>query len=76
MKDKGYVWVMTSTDSVYFFYKKSREGSFLAEMLKTFKGVLVSDFYTAYDVANVPQQRCLIHLMRDMNDDLLKNSTS
>jgi hypothetical protein len=74
MKDKGYVWVMTSTDSVYFFYKKSREGSFLAEMLKTFKGVLVSDFYTAYDVVNVPQQRCLIHLMRDMNDDLLKNS--
>jgi hypothetical protein len=74
MKAKGYVWVITSTDSVYSFYKKSRKGSFLAEMLKTFKGVLVSDFYTAYDVVNVPQQRCLIHLMRDMNDDLLKNS--
>src|SRR5215469_17059722 len=37
------------------------------------KGVLVSDFYTAYDALDMPQQRCLIHLMRDMNDDLLKH---
>jgi predicted RecB family nuclease len=73
MKEKGYVWVITSTDSVYFFYKKSREGSFLRDMLKKFRGVLVSDFYTAYDSFDIPQQRCLIHLMRDMNDDLLKN---
>jgi hypothetical protein len=50
-----------------------REGSFLRDMLKNFRGVLVSDFYTAYDSFDIPQQRCLIHLMRDMNDDLLKN---
>jgi predicted RecB family nuclease len=73
MKEKGYVWVITSADSVYFFYRESREGSFLGEMLRTFRGVLVSDFYTAYDSFDIPQQRCLIHLMRDMNDDLLKN---
>jgi predicted RecB family nuclease len=73
MKEKGYVWVITSADSVYFFYRKSREGSFLGDMLKQFRGVLVSDFYTAYDSFDIPQQRCLIHLMRDMNDDLLKN---
>jgi hypothetical protein len=72
-KEKGYVWVITGTDSVYFFYRKSREGSFLGDMLKKFRGVLVSDFYTAYDSFDIPQQRCLIHLMRDMNDDLLKN---
>ncbi len=73
MKEKGYVWVMASTDSVYFFYRKSREGSFLGDMLKNFRGVMISDFYTAYDSFGIPQQRCLIHLMRDMNDDLLKN---
>jgi predicted RecB family nuclease len=72
-KDKGYVWVLASTESVYFFYRTSREGSFLADMLQRFKGVLVSDFYTAYDALDMPQQRCLIHLMRDMNDDLLKH---
>ena len=73
LKDKGYVWVLASPDAAYFFYRESREGAFLAEMLKSFKGVLVSDFYTAYDLINTPQQRCLIHLMRDMNEDLLKN---
>ena len=72
-KDKGYVWVLASTEAVYCFYRTSREGSFLADMLQRFKGVLVSDFYTAYDALDMPQQRCLIHVMRDMNDDLLKH---
>ncbi len=41
--------------------------------MKDFKGVLVSDFYSAYDSMDCPQQKCLIHLMRDLNDDMLKN---
>lgn len=36
-----------------------------------FKGVLVSDFYTAYNSINCPQQKCLIHLIRDLNDEIL-----
>jgi hypothetical protein len=42
-------------------------------MLSEFSGVLVSDFYTAYDSIDCAQQKCLIHLIRDLNDDLLKN---
>jgi hypothetical protein len=42
-------------------------------MLKDFKGVLVSDFYAAYDSIRCPQQKCLIHLIRDLNDDVLKH---
>ena len=72
-KDKGYVWVLASTNSVYFFHRQSREGAFLADMLRNFKGVLVSDFFTAYDSLDLPQQRCLVHLMRDFNEDLLKH---
>jgi hypothetical protein len=45
----------------------------LQEMLKDFRGVLVSDFYTAYDAMNCAQQKCLIHLIRDLNDDVLKH---
>jgi hypothetical protein len=33
----------------------------------------VSDFYAAYDSLDCPQQKCLIHLMRDMNQELLNN---
>jgi hypothetical protein len=42
-------------------------------MLRDFSGVLVSDFYAAYDAVECPQQKCLIHLIRDLNDDLLKH---
>ena len=67
---KGYVWVMTSMDKVYYFYKPSREGAFLKDMLGKFSGVLVSDFYTAYDSLKCEQQKCLVHLVRDIDDDL------
>jgi len=30
-------------------------------------------FYSAYDSMDCPQQKCLIHLMRDLNDDMLKS---
>ena len=42
-------------------------------MLKNFTGVLVSDFFSAYDSVDCSQQKCLIHLMRDLNDDVLKH---
>ena len=42
-------------------------------MLKNFSGILVTDFYAAYDAIECPQQKCLIHLIRDLNDELLKH---
>ena len=69
----GYVWVLASVDTAVYIFRHSREGEFLREMLKDFKGVLVSDFYSAYDGLNCLQQRCLIHLIRDMNRAILDN---
>ena len=54
-----------------FIHQLGKVTSF-RRLLKDFKGVLVSDFYTAYDAINCPQQKCLIHFIRDLNDDLLK----
>ena len=34
--------------------------------------MLVSDFYTGYDSITCSQQKCLVHLMRDINEDLCK----
>jgi predicted RecB family nuclease len=70
---KGYVWVFASLEDVVFLYRPTRQGEFLKKLLKDFKGVLVSDFYAAYDSIDCPQQKCLIHLLRDMNQDLLNN---
>ena len=72
-KVNGYVWVLTSMDMVYYFYKPSREAAFLRELLNPFNGVLVSDFYAGYDALPCQQQKCLVHLVRDIDDDLLRN---
>jgi predicted RecB family nuclease len=72
-KGKGYVWAFTNLEEVVFLYKPTREGDFVQELLKDYKGVLISDFYGAYDSIACTQQKCLIHLMRDFNHDLLDN---
>jgi predicted RecB family nuclease len=72
-KGKGYVWVLANMEEVVYLYKPSREGNFLHELLKGFTGVLITDFYSAYDSLPCEQQKCLVHLIRDMNHDLLSN---
>jgi predicted RecB family nuclease len=70
---RGYVWAFTNLEEVVYVYTPTREGTILGEMLKGFGGVLVSDFYSAYDSPKCEQQKCLIHLIRDVNDDLFHN---
>jgi hypothetical protein len=72
-KGKGYVWVLANMEEVVYLYKPSREGQFLYELLKDFTGVLVTDFFSAYDSLPCEQQKCLVHLIRDLNHDLLSN---
>jgi predicted RecB family nuclease len=68
----AYVWVFTNLEEVAFYFTETREGEVLQTLFGTFRGVLVSDFYTAYDSMKCPQQKCLIHLIRDLNEDFLK----
>jgi len=70
---KAYVWVFASMDSVYYMLRPNREAGFLHETLKGFGGVLISDFYPGYDSLPCKQQKCLVHLIRDLNGDFRKN---
>src|SRR5262249_11446408 len=72
-KGKGTVWALTNLEDVLYMYRSSREAGFLQELLRDFKGVLVSDFYSGYDSLPCEQQKCLVHLIRDINDDLKGN---
>jgi predicted RecB family nuclease len=72
-ESSGFVWILTSMEEVVYIYTESREGECIHALLNNFKGVLVSDFYAAYESINCPQQKCLIHLIRDINDDLYKH---
>jgi predicted RecB family nuclease len=68
-----YVWVLASLDEVAYYYSSTREADTIQRLLKDFTGVLVSDFYAAYDAINCPQQKCLIHFIRDLNGATLKH---
>lgn len=70
---KGYVWVFANPEVAVYIYSPSREGNIVRDALSEFRGVVVSDFYAAYDTLDCPQQKCLVHLVRDLNDDLAKN---
>jgi predicted RecB family nuclease len=65
-----YVWVFTDGKYCIFRLRESRESAVVQEFLNTYKGVLISDFYAAYDSIKCVQQKCWVHLIRELNDDL------
>ncbi|MDB5324369.1 MAG: transposase [Phycisphaerales bacterium] len=68
-----FVWVVTDGRDVIFKLTDTRETLLVRQILKDYKGVLVSDFYAGYDAVPCRQQKCLVHLIRDLNDDLWSN---
>src|SRR4051794_22582143 len=69
----GYVWILANMENAVYVYRPTRDCDWLHDLLINFKGVLVSDFYSGYDSLACEQQKCLVHLIRDMNHDLLSN---
>ncbi|HEY4034854.1 MAG TPA: TM0106 family RecB-like putative nuclease [Ktedonobacteraceae bacterium] len=67
-----YVWVFTDGSHVIFRLTETREATIVHELLADYQGILISDFYGGYDGLKCQQQKCLVHLIRDMNDDLWK----
>ena len=63
----GYIWTV-STPTVRFFTVCPESGGAVAERLvgRRRTGVVVSDFYAAYDRLDRPRQRCWAHLLRDL----------
>lgn len=63
----GYVWTF-STPRQRFFLRRGRNKEVVDEVLgEDFGGVLVSDFYAAYDHYPGLHQRCWPHLLRDIH---------
>jgi hypothetical protein len=67
-----YVWVFTDGRHVCFRMTETRESEIVHQVLSGYEGVLVSDFYPGYDSMPCKQQKCLVHLIRELNDDLWK----
>ena len=67
-----YIWIFANLTSVAYVYSETRDSAIVDEVLDGFRGVLVSNFYAVYDSVPCAKQKCLIHLMRDINEDLHK----
>ena len=72
----GYVWTF-STPTERHFVRRGRGKKVVDEVLgespgqagrRLFEGVLVSDFYAAYNHYPGLKQRCWVHLLRDINE--------
>ena len=65
----GYLWTLTNANHTLYHVDKSRSGKVIAGLLgEAFGGTLVSDFYAAYDQFKCPQQKCVVHLLRELRD--------
>ena len=63
----GYVWTF-STPGERYFLRRGRGGEVVDEALgESFEGILVSDFYAAYNHYPGLKQRCWVHLLRDIH---------
>jgi hypothetical protein len=66
----GYVWCLATDGEAairYYEYDRRRNREVVTRLLgDEFKGHLVSDFYSAYNVYDGPHQRCWVHLLRDL----------
>lgn len=65
----GYTWSFNTNDVHFVLYRKTRGQTVVEEVLgDTFEGVLVSDFYAAYNTYAGFHQRCWVHLLRDIHE--------
>ena len=64
----GYIWTFSTPTERYFVYG-GRDKEMVDQVLgDAFAGVLVSDFYAAYDHVRTTKQRCWAHLLRDAHE--------
>jgi transposase len=64
----GYVWTLSTPRSCVFHRDEHRSGEVIDTLLgEDFGGVLVTDFYAAYDHLPGVKQRCWAHLWRDID---------
>ncbi len=62
-----WLWCFTSPRATIFTIERSRAGPVVLEFIKEcFNGVFVSDFWYAYNVLSCAKQKCLVHLLRDL----------
>lgn len=64
-----WLWCFATTDATYYLFDESRGHAALDEFfVEEFDGVLVSDFWAAYDAVGRTKQKCWPHLLRELKE--------
>lgn len=70
----GYMWSASTDKARFFEFNQSRASRVIRRILGLcFRGVLIADFYAAYNWYEGPKRRCWVHLLRDL-DKLIEAS--
>lgn len=65
----GYIWTVSTPQVRYFTCTQSRAGRVARRLIgDEYEGVVVSDFYAAYDQLDGRHQRCWAHLLRTIHE--------
>ena len=70
--ENWWLWVIVATEVVLYLPSKSRGSDTVKDIFHEYKGILLSDFWSAYNKLNVEQQKCLQHLVRELRKLNLK----
>ena len=64
-----WLWCFTATDATFYLIDESRGHPALDQFfVEEFGGVLVSDFWAAYDAVGRTKQKCWPHLLRELKE--------
>lgn len=62
-----WLWAAVNQRLAYYRIRQSRGRKVAREIItKDYPGILITDFYSAYNGLGGKQQKCLVHLMREM----------
>jgi hypothetical protein len=66
--DNWWLWVIASAHVVLYINSPTRGHVAVKDIFEEFNGVLISDFWSAYNKLTVEQQKCLAHLVKTLKE--------
>lgn len=67
--DSHWLWSFSNQETSYYHLDKSRGQKVVEEVLgKSYRGILISDFYSSYNKIECEKQKCWAHLLREVHE--------
>ena len=70
--ENWWLWVIVAAEVVLYISSKSRGSDTIKDIFDEYEGILLSDFWSAYNKLDVEQQKCLQHVVKELRKISLK----